>query len=120
MDGITFLGIVAGLLALTPIVGIFCAISFALGLVIQSLLPRAGRVKTAIASAGCLPLMILAGFLIVTIAALDEDFRGPEVLGLAIIGGVAAIGLIIAWPVSAWLTYRLLGRRQPKVPERDG
>lgn len=97
-----------GLLLLVAI-GTFIAIM--IGFLIKAVAPGINRLLLSIVSTGVVPAGWLALLLVVVLATVDEDFRGPEVLGFAILFAVAIFLVVIIWPASLFLTYRFFRNR---------
>ena len=107
----TFLLIGAGLACLGALVGVFVLVSLAAEFAVSRIFRNASRKWTSFLSAGILPLAITALTLAMFVLAVDEEFRGPEVLGLGLLLAISAFSVIIAWPIAWWQTFRIVGNR---------
>lgn len=89
----------------------FTGISLLLGLAIRAIAPRINRMLLAFIASGVIPCssaLLLFGVLAATV---DEEFRGPEVLGLAILFAIVAFLVVIVWSVTMFATYRFYRNR---------
>jgi len=96
---------------LAIVLGMFCAVSILASLVIRSILPRCNPKQISLMSSAFLPVCSVLIALLGLGAALEPDFRGPEIIGIFIVGLVAAFSVIVGWPVSYLVTRRAIGNR---------
>ncbi len=103
--------IASGLLAIIVIVGLFFGVAVILASLVLAAFPGWNRKWVAFMASGVLPLGCLLLFVGSLVAVVDEEFRGPEVLGLAILGIATGFAIVVAWPFGWWLTDRFLRKR---------
>ena len=99
------------LAGLAVVLGMFCAISIWASLVIRSILPRCNPKLISLMGSAFLPVCSVLIALLGFGAALEPDFRGPEIIGIFIVGSVAAFSVLVGWPVSYLVTQRAIGNR---------
>lgn len=100
-----------GLLGLTLVLGVICGVALLIAAAVRSIRPRCSARRASLAGSSLLPFLSVVLFLAAFSTALEPDFRGPEVLGIAIVGIVAMFSVIVGWPVSYLVTHRVLARR---------
>ena len=99
------------LAGLAVVLGMFCAVSILASLVIRSILPRCNPKLSSLMGSALFPVCSVMIALLGFGAALEPDFRGPEVIGIFIVGFAAAFSVIVGWPVSYLVTQRAIGNR---------
>ena len=104
----TLLLIGAGLVCFVAVVGVFVLVALAAEFAVSRIFPNVSRKWTSFLSAGVLPLAMTALTFAVLVLAVDEEFRGPEVLGLGLLLAISGFALIVAWPLAWWQTYRIV------------
>ena len=92
-------------------IAIFAGVSVLVARLSSFLFPTASKGLVSVLASGILPGLLGALFLAALGNVLDENFRGPEVLGIALVGFVAVFALFIAWPLSFWLTKKALHKK---------
>lgn len=100
--------VVAGILLLMAICS---GIAILFGLVIAAVAPSINRLMLSIIATGVLPMGVLVLLLVAPMVAIDGEFRGPEVLGFAILLATAIFFVVILWPASLYVTYRFFRNR---------
>jgi hypothetical protein len=99
------------LTGLIVVLGVFCAVSLLASVIFRSILPRCKPKLISLLGSALLPACSVLIFLLGILAALEPDFRGPEVAGIMIVGLVAAFSVMVGWPVSYFVTQRVIGNR---------
>lgn len=100
-----------GSVVLAIVLGVFCSVAFLVSAILRSVLPQCSARWASLLGSSFLPALSVLLFLAAFSTALEPDFRGPEVLGIAIVGIVAAFSVIVGWPVSYFVAHRVMARR---------
>lgn len=96
---------------LAVFLGAFCGVSILASMIARIIWPQSSPKLIAVLSSAILPMLSVLLFLLVISAALEPDFRGPEVIAIAIVGIVAAFSVILGWPLSYFVTQRVIRDR---------
>lgn len=108
--GIVMLGVIA-LVGFGLVLGLFCVAALLGAVTVRSIRPGSTARGASLVGSSLLPILSLALFFAAFSTALEPDFRGPEVLGIAIAGIAAMFSVMIGWPVSYFVTRRVMARR---------
>ncbi len=82
--------------------------------------PQSFRRRVAFLAAGTFPLMAVMLELFAIGHIYSDKFRGPEILGVIILGVAAALAVFVVWPLSYWLTVRQFGLLNVDTGAKDG
>ena len=108
--GIVILSALA-IAGLAAVLGIFSCVALLVSKLVRWMRPQCSARLTALIGSSLIPVFTLLLFLFAFSTALEPDFRGPEVLGIAIVGIVAMFSLLVGWPVSYFVAHRAMARR---------
>lgn len=99
------------LAGLVIVLGVFCGVALLLSAGVRRIRPQCSARRASLLGSSVLPGLSVLLFIAAFATALEPDFRGPEVLGIAIVGSVAAFSVILGWPVSYFVARRVMARR---------
>ena len=105
--------ILAGLAlaGLAVVLGVYCGVALLVSAGVRSIRPQSSARWSSLLGSSLLPVLSVILFLAAFSTALEPDFRGPEVLGIAIVGMVTMFSVIVGWPVSYFVAHRVMARR---------
>ena len=98
------------LLFLLAALGLFQLVAFAAMFIFYRFFGVKSPKLAGFLGAGLLPGILVAGF-VVLLVSIDENFRGPEILGLGMVLALTVFAVCVAWPLNWWLNCRFFRSR---------
>ena len=92
------------------VLGVFCGVALVISAGVRSIRPQSSARRAALLGSALLPILSVGLFLAAFSTALEPYFRGPEVLGIALVGILATFSVIVGWPVSYFVARRAMAK----------
>ena len=99
------------LAGLAVVLAVFCGVALLVSSAVKSIHPQCSPLRASLLGSSFLPVLSGLLFLAAFFKMLGPGFRGPELLGIAMVGIVAMFSLLVGWPVSYFVVHRVMARR---------